>query len=74
MSISYVTSVMYVAGINHEARWHAAPKGRVVYSGNVPNRGRNINNLCRHEPVATVNVAKFSDFIALKNGLNQFLI
>ena len=29
--ISYVTSVRYVARINHE--------GRVIYSGNVPNRG-----------------------------------
>ena len=30
--ISYVTSVRYVVGINHE--------GRVIYSGNVVNRGR----------------------------------
>ena len=37
--ISYVTSVRYVAGINHEARGRAAPEGRVIYSGNVPNRG-----------------------------------
>ena len=51
LSISYVTSVRYVAGINHEAR--------VIYSGNVPNRGRDISNLCRHEPVAMVNGAKF---------------
>ena len=49
----------YVAGINHEARGHAAPEGRVVYSGNVPNRGRDISNLCHHEPVAMVNGAKF---------------
>ena len=52
----------YIAGINHEARGHAAPEGRVIYSGNVPNRGRDISNLChlcRHEPVAMVNGAKF---------------
>ena len=49
----------YVAGINHEARGHAAPEGRVIYSGNVPNCGRDISNLCRHEPVAMVNGAKF---------------
>ena len=42
--ISYVTSVRYVAGINHEARGRAAPKGRVIYSGNIPNRGRDISN------------------------------
>ena len=35
------------------------PEGRVIYSGNVPNRGRDISNLCRHEPVAMVNGAKF---------------
>ena len=35
------------------------PEGRVIYSGNVPNRGRDINNLCRHEPVAMVNGTKF---------------
>ena len=49
----------YVAGINHDARGHAAPEGRVIYSGNVPNRGRDISNLCRHEPFAMVNGAKF---------------
>ena len=59
ISISYVTSVRYVAGINHEARGRAAPEGRVIYSGNVPNRGRDISNLCHHEPVAMVNGAKF---------------
>ena len=37
------------------------------------NRGRDISNLCRHEPVAMVNGAKFL-FIALKTGLNRFLI
>ena len=51
ISISYVTSVRYVAGIN--------PEGQVIYSGNVPNRGCGISNLCRHEPVAMVNGAKF---------------
>ena len=35
------------------------PEGRVIYSGNLPNRGRDISNLCRHEPVAMVNGAKF---------------
>ena len=35
------------------------PEGRVIYSGNVPNRGRDISNLCRHEPIAMVNGAKF---------------
>ena len=49
----------YVAGINHEAQGCTAPEGRVIYSGNVPNRGRDISNLCRHEPVAMVNGAKF---------------
>ena len=47
--ISYVTSVRYVAGIN--------PEGRVIYSGNVPNRGRDINNL-GHEPVAMVRMVQ----------------
>ena len=41
----------YVAGINNEAR--------VIYSGNVPNHGRDISNLCCHEPVAMVNGVKF---------------
>ena len=49
----------YVAGINHEALGHAAPEGRVIYSGNVPNRGRDISNLCRHGAVAMVNGTKF---------------
>ena len=49
--ISYATSVRYVAGINHEARG--------IYSGNVPNRGRDISNLCHHEPVAMVNGTTF---------------
>ena len=35
---TYVTSVGYVAGIN-QARGHAASEGRMIYSGNVPNRG-----------------------------------
>ena len=52
----------YVAGINHEARGHIVPEGRVIYSGNVPNRGRDISNLCRHEPVAMVNGAKYLVF------------
>ena len=43
--ISYVTSVRYVAGINHEARGCAVSEGRVIYSGNVPNRGCDISNL-----------------------------
>ena len=47
--ISYVTSVRYVAGINHEARGRAVPMGRVIYSGNVLNRGRDICNLCHRE-------------------------
>ena len=34
------------------------PEGRVIYSGNVPNCGRDISNLCRHEPVAMVNGKK----------------
>ena len=59
ISISYVTSVRYFAGINHEARGCVAPEGRVIYSGNVPNCGRDINNLCRHEPIAMINGAKF---------------
>ena len=37
--ISYVTSVRY------------APEGRVIYSGNVPNHGRDISNLCRMNPL-----------------------
>ena len=40
-------------------RPEGAPEGRVIYSGNVPNRGRDISNLCCHEPVAMVNGAKF---------------
>ena len=36
--ISYVTSVRYIAGINHEA-WQRTE------------HGRDITNLCRHEPV-----------------------
>ena len=59
ISISYVTSVRYVVGINHEARGRAAPEGRVIYSGDVPNRGRDISNLCHHEPVAMVNGTTF---------------
>ena len=35
------------------------PEGRVIYSGNVPNFGRDVSNFCRHEPVAMVNGAKF---------------
>ena len=35
------------------------PEGRVIYSGNVLNHGRDISNLCRHESVAMVNGAKF---------------
>ena len=31
----------------------------MIYSGNVPSHGRDISNLCRHEPVAMVNGAKF---------------
>ena len=57
--ISYVTSVRYVARINHEARGRAAPEGRLIYSGNVPNRRRDIINLCCHEPVAMLNGTKF---------------
>ena len=40
-----VTSMRYVAGINHEARGRTAPEVRVIYSGNVPNHGRDISNL-----------------------------
>ena len=58
ISISYVTSVWYVARINHEARCHYNT-GQVIYFGNVPNRGRDISNLGRHEPVAMVNSAKY---------------
>ena len=58
-SISYVTSARYVAGINHEARGRAAPEGRVIYSGNVPN-GRDITNLCRHEPAVMAKGGKIS--------------
>ena len=58
MIISYVMSVRYVAGINHEARGRA-PSGLMIYSGNVPNHRRDISNLCRREPVAMVNDAKF---------------
>ena len=61
VSISYVTSVRYIAGINHEARGRAAPEGQVIYYGNVLNRRRDISNLCLHEPVAMVNGAKFMD-------------
>ena len=57
--ISYVTSVRYVSGINHEARGHTAPEGRVIYSGNVLNHGRDISNLFRREPAAMVNGTKF---------------
>ena len=46
--ISYVTSARYVAGIN-----------LVIYSGNVPN-GRDITNLCRHEPAVMAKGGKFS--------------
>ena len=49
--ISYVTSARYVAGIN--------PEGRVIYSANVPN-GRDITNLCRHEPAVMAKGGKFS--------------
>ena len=45
----------YVAGINEEARGYAVPEGRVIYSGNVPNCGYDISNLCHHEPIAMVN-------------------
>ena len=31
----------------------------MIYSGNVPNRGHDISNLCRHEPIAIVNGTKF---------------
>ena len=48
-----------MSGINHEVLGHAAPEGRVIYSGNIPNRGRDISSLCRHEPVAVVNGSKF---------------
>ena len=54
ISTSYVTSMRYVARINHEARGCTASEGRVIYSGNVLNRRRDISNLCRHEPVAMV--------------------
>ena len=74
MYYTYVTSVRYVARINHEARRRAAPEGRVIYSGNVPNCGRDLNNLCRHEPVAMLNGAKFLVLSIIKNGLNRFLI
>ena len=67
-------SVRYVSGTNHEARGHAAPEGRVIYSGNVPNRGRDISNLCRHEPVAMKNGATFLVFIGLKKLLKPLLI
>ena len=30
----------------------------MIYSRNVPNRRRDISNLCRHEPVVMVNGAK----------------
>ena len=59
ISISYVMSVRYVAGINNEARGSAALEGRVIYSGNVPNHGHDISNLCRREPAAMVKGAKF---------------
>ena len=59
ISISYVMSVRYVAGINNEARGRAVLGGRVIYSGNVPNHRRDISNLCRREPAAMVNGAKF---------------
>ena len=45
----------------------------MIYSGNVPNRGRDISNLCLHEPVAMVNGAKFLVYRP-KTGLNPFLI
>ena len=35
------------------------PEGRVIYSGNVPNRGRDISNLCCHDPFAMVNAQNF---------------
>ena len=35
------------------------PEGQVIYSGNILNRGRDVSNLCRHEPIAMVNGAKF---------------
>ena len=47
LCITYVTSVRYVAVINHESRGRVAPEGRVIYYGNAPN-GRDISNLCRH--------------------------
>ena len=51
--ISYVTSVRYVAGINHEARGSSDlfRKRTEAWTSH--------NNLCRHEPVAMVNGAKF---------------
>ena len=51
-----------------------APEGRVIYSGNVSNCGRDISNLCRREPVAMVNGATFLVLSALKTGINRFLI
>ena len=51
VSISYVTSVRYIAGINHEALGpHDLFRQRTE---------RDISNLCRNEPLAMVNGAKF---------------
>ena len=51
--ISYVTSVRYVAGINHSALGpHDLFRQRTEH-------GRDITNLCRHEPVVMAKGAKF---------------
>ena len=43
------------------------PKGRVIYSGNVLNCGRDISNLCHREPVAMMNGATFLVLYRPKN-------
>ena len=52
--ISYVTSARYVAGINHEAR------GPSDLFRKRTERGRDITNLCRHEPAVMAKGGKFS--------------
>ena len=58
VSSSYVMSVRYVAGINHESRGRAAPEGRVIYSGNVPKTDMTLVIYVVMARVATDNGAK----------------
>ena len=54
----------------HDSRGHVAPEGRVIYYGNVPNTGRDISNLCRHNCGFYGNRRKNSSF----PGSNRFSV